>query len=351
MGCPPHGANPAEKALSGGPLPGRAPTGPKEVDREMEGPESPDPVPQAPDSSPAMVRPSVPEADALIGKKLPVLEHGYVVLVDYMGNDAAIVQAARVSYGAGTRSVRDDRGLIRYLMRHRHTTPFEMVEFKFLIRLPIYVARQWIRHRTANVNETSARYSIVPDEFDLPSPEAVRAQSTRNRQGRGDALPPETVEAFRRDVERISRDAYGAYEKALRAGVAREIARIVLPVNFYTEWYWKIDLHNILHFLSLRLDDHAQEEIRRYAATLAQVVRTVAPVACEAFEDFVLESVTLSRRERTAVRSLLEGNPVEAACREAGLPLTRADGTPMKSGEGVEFLEKLQRLRSTARSA
>ena len=293
-----------------------------------------------------MVRPTVPGADRLIGEKHLVGSHGYVVLVDYMGNDAAIVQAARVSYGAGTKSVRDDRGLIRYLMRHHHTTPFEMVELKFLVRLPIYVARQWIRHRTASVNEYSARYSIVPDEFDLPPLEEIRRQSTRNRQGRGDPLPPESAARFRSELERVSSDAYRVYAKALEDGVARETARMVLPLAYYTEWYWKINLHNLLHFLSLRLDPHAQEEIRLYAAELAKIARVVAPVAYEAFEEFTLSAVSLSRREQSAVSALLDGATPEAACERAGLPLTREDGKRMTTGEGVEFLEKLARLRS-----
>lgn len=293
-----------------------------------------------------MTRPSIPAADALIGVKRPVLTHGYVVLVDYMGGDAAIVQAARVSYGAGTKSVRDDRGLVRYLMRHRHTTPFEMVELKFLIRLPIYVARQMVRHRTANINEYSQRYSIVPDEFDLPPAEDIREQSKRNRQGRGEALPPSVAEKFRADLERVSTDAYAAYASALEAGVARETARLVLPLSYYTEWYWKTDLHNLFHFLSLRLDPHAQEEIRRYAAELSAIARAVAPVATEAFEEFQLDGVELSRREQRAIRALLDGATPEAACASAGLPLTREDGKPMSTGEGIEFLAKLERIRA-----
>jgi len=292
-----------------------------------------------------MVRVTVPEADRLIGVKHPVLSHGYVVLVDYMGNDSAIVQAARVSYGQGTRSVRDDRGLIRYLMRHRHTTPFEMVEFKFLVRLPIFVARQWIRHRASSTNEYSARYSIVPDEYEIPPPDEVRHQSTRNRQGRGDPLATEVVERFRADLETVSKEAYAAYSRALEAGVARETARLVLPVAYYTQWYWKIDLHNLFHFLSLRLDPHAQEEIRLYAAELAKLAKVVCPVAFEAFEEFQVAGLTLGRRERMALRALLEGKSPSEACEVAGLPLTRPDGTPMTTGEGVEFLEKLERIR------
>ncbi|HLY77528.1 MAG TPA: FAD-dependent thymidylate synthase [Thermoplasmata archaeon] len=292
-------------------------------------------------------RPSVPEADRLLGVKRPVLSHGFVVLVDYMGNDAAIVQAARVSYGPGTKSIRDDRGLIRYLLRHRHTTPFEMVEFKFLIRLPIYVARQMVRHRTASLNEFSQRYSIVPDEFDLPPVEEIRRQSARNRQGRAEPLPAEVAGRFRADLARVSHEAYAAYSTALEAGVARETARMVLPLAYYTQWYWKIDLWNLLHFLSLRLDAHSQEEIRVYAAELAKAVQAVCPVAYEAFEDFVLGGVQLSRKERRAVRSLLEGATPEKACADANLPLTREDGQPMSTGEGIEFLEKLNRIRTS----
>ena len=223
------------------------------------------------DAEEPMRRPSVPEADALIGVRQPVLSHGFVALVDYMGNDAAIVQAARVSYGQGTKTLRDDRALIRYLMRHQHTTPFEMVEFKFLVRLPIYVARQFIRHRTASVNEYSARYSVVPDEYQIPAPEEVRRQSTLNRQGRGETLPSEVVEKFRTDLERLSKETYTAYTAALTAGVARETARLLLPVAYYTQWYWKANLHNLLHFLLLRLDPHAQEEIRLFAAEMAKI--------------------------------------------------------------------------------
>jgi thymidylate synthase (FAD) len=299
------------------------------------------------DPETGMTRPSVPAADALVGVKHPVLAHGFVVLVDYMGNDAAIVQAARVSYGPGTKTVRDDRGLIRYLMRHRHTTPFEMVEFKFLMRLPIYVARQIVRHRAANLNEFSARYSIVPDEFDLPNPEAVRRQSTRSRQGRGEALQAATVEKFRTELERVSREAYAAYGEALEAGVAREIARMVLPLAYYTQWYWKIDLHNLFHFLSLRLDPQTQEETRLYAAEIAKIVRAVCPVAYEAFEDFALGSTSFSRKEQRALAALLNGATPEAACAAADLPLVREDGRPLTSGEGVEFLEKLERLRAS----
>jgi len=293
-----------------------------------------------------MIRPSVPAADREIGIRHPILSHGFVALVDYMGDDAAIVQAARVSYGRGTKTVRDDRGLIRYLMRHRHTTPFEMVEVKFLVRLPIFVARQFIRHRTGSFNEASARYSVVPDEYELLPVEAIRRQSTRNRQGRGDPLPAEVVARFREDLDRTCREAYAAHEAALAAGVAREVARLLLPVSYYTQWYWKTNLWNLFHFLSLRLDPHAQEEIRLYAAEIARLGRCVAPVAFEAFEEFELQGLVLTRRERTAVRAMLDGRTPDQACAAAGLPLIRDDGQPMTTGEGVEFLEKLARLRS-----
>jgi thymidylate synthase (FAD) len=295
-----------------------------------------------------MRRATVPEADRLIGVKHPVLSHGYVVLVDYMGNDAAIVQAARVSYGAGTKSVRDDRGLIRYLLRHQHTTPFEMVELKFLVRLPIYVARQWVRHRMHSTNEVSYRYSVATDEFDLPPLEDIRRQSTKNRQGRDEALPPEVARRFRGDLERVSQEAYRAYTRALEDGVARETARVVLPLAYYTEWYWKTNLHNLFHFLSLRLDPHAQEEIRRYAAILGEITRTVVPIAYEAFEEFTVGGLALSSREQLALRAMLGGATAEAACEGAGLALARPDGTPMKTGEGVEFLQKLERIRGRA---
>jgi thymidylate synthase (FAD) len=297
-----------------------------------------------------MSRPVVAAAEQEIGVKHPVLSHGFVVLVDYMGNDAAIVQAARVSYGQGTKSLRDDRGLIRYLMRHRHTTPFEMVEMKFLVRLPIYVARQWIRHRASSTNEYSARYSVVPDEFEVPSPSEVRHQSTRNRQGRGEPLPAEVVERFRTDLERVARESYEAYTRALDAGVARETARLLLPVAYYTQWYWKTNLWNLFHFLSLRLDPHAQEEIRLYAAELARLARTLCPIAFEAFEEFQLGGLSLGRREQAAVRRLLAGATPEVACADAGLPLVRDDGRPFTTGEGVEFLEKLERLKGAPAS-
>ncbi len=213
-----------------------------------------------------------------------------------------------------------------------------------------FVANGLVTHNS--VNEHSARYSVVPDEFDLPAIEDIREQSRTNRQGRGDPLPTEVAERFRADLDRISQEAYRSYQSALKAGVARETARLILPLSYYTEWYWKIDLWNLFHFLSLRLDPHAQEEIRRYAALVAGAARAVCPVAYEAFEEFALEGIALSRRERVAVRALLEGADAKSACQRANLPLVREDGLPMKTGEGVEFLEKLERIRaSIARSS
>ncbi len=242
--------------------------------------------------------------------EVPVHEHGFVALVDSMPRlvpegqtaDQAIVQAARVSYGHGTRKVHEDRGLIRYLMRHRHTTPFEMIEFKFHVAMPMFIARQWIRHRTANVNEYSARYSIVPDRFYRPSVENIREQSRSNRQGGDDPVDIGTAEAFLAYLERTE-SHYAEYEQMLEKGVSRELARIGLPVSAYTQWYWKCDLHNIFHFLSLRMDPHAQQEIRDFANAMYALIKTIVPVACEAFEDYRLGGMHLTSLEIEALRT------------------------------------------------
>lgn len=240
------------------------------------------------------------------GKVISCLDKGFVRLVDYMGSDAAIVQAARVSYGAGTKKVSEDRGLIRYLMRHAHTTPFEMVEFKFHVKLPIFVARQWIRHRTANVNEYSGRYSVMRDEFYVPDAVQIRPQSATNKQGRAEEVFSEAEAA---SIQTLLRDgqehAYDDYETLLGKNFARELARINLPVSQYTEWYWKIDLHNLFHFLRLRLDAHAQHEIRVYADAMAQIVREIVPMAFEAFEDYALKAIRLTHPELQAMKRLL----------------------------------------------
>jgi thymidylate synthase (FAD) len=251
------------------------------------------------------------EAEAIVGQALPVHDHGFVRLVDYMGNDAAIVAAARVSYGAGTKTLRSDRGLIRYLMRHQHTTPFEMVELKFHIKAPIFVARQWGRHRTASTNEVSGRYSELAEEFYLPRPAAVRPQSTTNRQGRADEpFPPEEAERAIADMRELQAAAYATYRRHLAAGMARELARISLPLALYTEWYWKINLHNLFHFLELRTDPHAQFEIRLYGEAICLIAQMVAPVAYEAFEDYIRDAVRLSGVERELVARALRGEPL-----------------------------------------
>jgi len=247
------------------------------------------------------------EAEEIIGKEYPCLDKGFVRLVDVMGDDSSIVQAARVSYGKGTKSVNEDRGLIRYLMRHRHTTPFEMVEFKFHIKLPIFIARQWIRHRTANVNEYSGRYSEMKDDFYLPEPEQIRHQSTMNKQGRSDdKLPESQINEIRDILIKNQTEAFSDYKKMLDLGLAREIARISLPVANYTEWYWKIDLHNLLHFLKLRLDSHAQYEIRVYSQIIADIVKVVTPFAWEAFEDYELNSIYFSKQELIALKKVID---------------------------------------------
>jgi thymidylate synthase (FAD) len=271
------------------------------------------------------LRPTVPALETLLFQALPVLDHGFVRVVDYMGDDGAIVQAARVSYGRGTRRVSEDAGLIRYLMRHRHSTPFEMCEIKYHVKLPIFVARQWIRHRTANVNEYSARYSIMDREFYLPAPEHLAAQSALNRQGRGDVLGGEEaarVLALLRDdatrnydhyVEMLNEEEAGAPHDPGRQGLARELARMNLTLNTYTQWYWKIDLHNLLHFLSLRADAHAQYEIRAYAEAMLETVRAWVPVAYQAFLDYRLGAVTLSAPMLAAVRRMVGGEAVTQA--------------------------------------
>jgi thymidylate synthase (FAD) len=245
-----------------------------------------------------------------------VHDHGLVALIDVMPRfapagktaDYAIVQAARVSYGAGTKQVNEDKGLIRYLARHRHTTPFEMVEFKFHHVMPIFIARQWIRHRTANVNEYSARYSVVRDRFYHPDLENVRKQSAANRQGGEEPIDAATAQEFLDYLERCE-EAYQDYQRLMEKGVAREIARIGLPVNVYTEWYWKIDLHNLFHFLSLRMDAHAQQEIRDYANAMFALIQPIVPIAAEAFIDYNFESLHLSKLEVEALRT---GQPLKS---------------------------------------
>jgi thymidylate synthase (FAD) len=249
-----------------------------------------------------------------------VLDHGFIRVIDYMGDDAAVVQAARVSYGRGTRRVSEDRGLINYLMRHRHTTPFEMCEIKFHVKLPIFVARQWIRHRTANVNEYSARYSILDKEFYIPAAEHLAAQATTNRQGRGEMLEGRAAQRMLDLLRAEAERAYAGYAELLnedgtakpeRPGLARELARMNLSLNFYTQWYWKTDLHNLMHFLSLRADPHAQYEIRAYAERMLEILALWVPMTYAAFVEYRMQAALISKTALAVVRRLLAGEAVD----------------------------------------
>lgn len=245
----------------------------------------------------------------ILGKEIKCLDKGFIRLVDYMGDDSSIVQAARVSYGKGTKTKRADRELIRYLMRHRHTSPFEMVEFKFHVKLPIFVARQWIRHRTANVNEYSGRYSEMKDEFYVPELEQIRPQSTSNRQGRSDKpIDGEVAKKVQNIFEKDQVSLYSEYKWLLSIDLARELARINLPLSTYTEWYWKIDLHNLLHFLKLRLDTLAQYEIRVYAEKIIELIEPIVPVTIEAFRDYSLNAINFSSQELAVLKDMLLNN-------------------------------------------
>jgi thymidylate synthase (FAD) len=261
------------------------------------------------------IREIAPALEAQLYKAIPVLDHGFIRVIDYMGTDSAIVQAARVSYGAGTKKVNEDAGLINYLMRHRHTTPFEMCEIKFHIKLPIFIARQWIRHRTANVNEYSGRYSIMDKEFYVPAPEHLAAQSKQNHQGRGESLSGAEAARVLEILKADSVNAYAHYEEMMncdenKTGLARELARMNLPVNFYTQWYWKIDLHNLLHFLSLRADSHAQYEIRMYAEAMLEMVKAWVPLTYQAFMDYRMGGANVSAKGMAAIKRMISGEKV-----------------------------------------
>lgn len=258
-----------------------------------------------------MARMIVEEAEALLDKEIRVLDKGFVRLIDYMGGDSRIVQSARVSYGSGTKSYRQDRGLIHYLMKNWHTSPFEQVQLSFHTKMPIFVARQWVRHRTARLNEISGRYSIMKDEFYVPEPQQIRYQSESNKQGRSeDCVPWEEAQAIIAEFEQDQKQIYGHYQQLLDKNVARELARANLPLSLYTEWYWQIDLHNLFHFLRLRIDPHAQYEIRVYGEAMAECAKAVAPLAYEAFEEHILNSVAFSRSECEALVAMLDGRSV-----------------------------------------
>ncbi|MBS1721299.1 MAG: FAD-dependent thymidylate synthase [Armatimonadetes bacterium] len=278
-----------------------------------------------------MARTVVPEAEALIDHPIPVLDKGFVRMVDYMGGDERIVQSARVSYGAGTKTVREDRGLIHYLMRNWHTSPFEQVQLTFHTKMPIFIARQWVRHRTARLNEISGRYSVMKDEFYVPNPAQIRFQSKNNKQGRSDeTLDFDEAMAVIQQFEEEQKAIYRNYESLLEKNVARELARVNLPLSLYTEWYWQIDLHNLFHFIRLRLDPHAQYEIRVFAEALAQCAKAVAPLAYEAFEEHILGSITFSRSELEALARMLRGEESQLEGRNATI-----------------FAEKMAKLQSS----
>ena len=284
-----------------------------------------------------------PRLEEILYQALPVLDHGFIRVIDYMGDDAAIVQAARVSYGKGTKTLRSDAGLISYLMRHRHTTPFEMCEIKYHVKLPIFVARQWIRHRTANVNEYSARYSILDNEFYMPAAEHLAAQSTANRQGRAGLLVGPEADRVYELLKRDAAQAYADYAEMLnedgegnpgdpeRDGLARELARMNLSLNFYTQWYWKIDLYNLMHFLSLRADDHAQYEIRVYAEVMLDTLERWVPQTFEAFTKYQRGGASISSQGLDVVKRLIAGEAVSQE--ESGL----------SAREWRELMETLER--------
>ncbi len=267
-------------------------------------------------------RVTAPGLEAVLYQPIEVLDHGFVRVIDYMGDDSSVVQSARVSYGKGTKKISNDKGLIKYLMRHRHSTPFEMCEIKFHIKLPIFIARQWIRHRTANVNEYSARYSILDKEFYIPSAENLAAQSQINNQGRGDALTDDEASNVIQILKNDAEQTYSNYETLLnensaggvldegKLGIARELARMNLTLNTYTQWYWKIDLNNLLHFLALRADDHAQYEIRVYADVILDLVKKWVPLTFEAFEDYRMGGTELSAKEIHLMKKLIKGEKV-----------------------------------------
>ena len=279
------------------------------------------------------LRPCAPALEAMLFTALPVLDHGFVRVIDYMGDDAAIVQAARVSYGRGTRKTSEDANLIRYLMRHWHSTPFEMCEIKYHVKLPIFVARQWIRHRTANVNEISARYSILDREFYLPAPEHLAAQSASNRQGRGGTLDAAAAARVLGLLRQDAEQTYDHYEEMLNdesLGLARELARMNLTLNTYTQWYWKTDLHNLFGFLRLRADAHAQYEIRVYAEAMLRTVEAWVPQAFAAFRDYRLGAVTFSAGMLDVLKRMLAGEAVE----QPGSGLSKREWEEMRAALG-----------------
>ena len=290
-------------------------------------------------------RPTNPAAEEILGGYFPVLDHGFVSLVDYMGSDDDVERAARVSYGYGTRKMSQTRGLIRYLRRHHHTTPSEMVELKFHCAMPMFVARQWIRHRTASVNEYSGRYSLMPLLFYKPDPDHFSLQSSDNRQGRRpEAASPDLYRKAVEHWKQVREAASGGYRWMLEEEVARELARIDLPLSTYTQWYWKIDLHNLFHFLTLRADPHAQWEIQEFARVMAGMLKRVAPLSYEAWIDYNVRAHAMSRGEMDVLRRLLEADAEGVRTREGGesLALKELQGFDLSGREAREFVDKLQ---------
>lgn len=281
-------------------------------------------------------RPSSP-LEEMLGVEIPVLDHGFIRVMDYMGNDQALVQAARVSYADGTKSIREDEGLIRYLMRHEHTTPFEMCELKLHCKMPIFVARQWVRHRTASINEESARYSILKNEFYTPELDQIAVQSKSNKQGRGDAFNPTEAAEIQELLIADALAVYGRYEDLLEMGLARELARMKLSLDFYTEWYWKIDLKNLLHFLKLRTDGHAQYEIRVYADEIARLVDTWCPMAYLAWWDYEKNAVKLSGPQFMALKQAIH-------MAQYSVPVGVSDDIPRLSRAELRELEAIFEL-------
>ena len=288
------------------------------------------------DNSCRVDRTTAPNLDAILGAAFPVLDHGFVRVVDYMGNDDSIVEAARVSYGKGTRATSDNQGLINYLMRHWHSTPFEMCEIKLHVKLPVFVARQWIRHRTASVNEYSARYSILDNEFYIPEPEHMAVQSTTNNQGRGAVLEGQQAQDVLDMIKGHSQDSYGIYDAMQDPegdiGLARELARMALPVNVYTQWYWKTNLHNLFNFLRLRMDSHAQYEIRAYADIIASMTKDWVPQATSAFENYRLNAMNFSKQELIYLSQMIDGYEANEISHKMSL------------GEFKEFNQKLLKI-------
>ena len=271
-----------------------------------------------------MARCIAAEAEEILDREFPVLDHGFIRLIDYLGSDSRIVQAARVSYGEGTTTFRKDSGLINYLMRNDHTSPFEQVVLTFHIKMPIFVARQWIRHRTARLNEISGRYSVLDNECYVPDGAHISLQSSDNKQGREDEpVDPSLQQEVRSLLAEQQRQSYMSYEALLEKGIAREIARINLPLSLYTQWYWQIDLHNLFHFLKLRMDPHAQYEIRAYSEVIFSMARKVCPIACEAFENHMRYGSRFSREETEAIKQMIEGMPCPLEGRKRELLLAK----------------------------